>query len=182
MYLDILAGIFIGLTASMASGLPPGELIMFAVAAALAPDIDFIVYLIRHRGQVDKYAHEHRDLFHRPLLVSGLGGALIAFLVSPIHGIIWFLGTLWHFVHDTFDGGFGIRWLDPFYHGYFTLASYSPQRHFKNKTEQRAIATEYGNPQNWWLVRWDKKRLLYRILFTLLLGLVAYLSEKTEGL
>lgn len=86
-------------------------------------------------------------------------GLSIGFVVSYVtgeqrpslilFGVVWFLGTMAHFIHDTFDGGRGIQWLHPFSCGYYTLAAYSPQRYFKNKEEQCAIAAVHGNPR--WL-------------------------------
>ena len=147
MYLDIALGLVIGFLVSIFSGEHSFILILFGVVAALAPDIDFIVHLIQRKGKVDHYAHEHRDLLHKPLLFSAGIGLLIG-LWNPLYGIVWCLGTLWHFIHDTFDGGWGIRWFHPFYFGYFTIAPYSPKRHFRNKREQHEYATLHGNP-NW---------------------------------
>lgn len=155
----------IGWGAMLFSGESNLLLVAFGVFATLVPDIDFIIWLMRNRWRVDQFAHEHRDLFHKPLVV-GLGGGLLIAFFNPLYGLVWFFGTMAHFVHDTFDGGWGIRWLYPFYFGYFTLASYSPQRHFRNKTEQRAIAAVHGNPQ--WLeeeyLKPNKKRLFEVVL------------------
>lgn len=171
MYLDIIIGLLVGLSVSELAGGQDPWLIPFAVFAALAPDADFIAYLIRNRGRVDRYAHEHRDLFHRPLLFSVGGGILVA-LFDPAYGTAWFLGTLWHFIHDTYDGGWGIRWADPFSPGYFTLASYSPKRYFRDRTEQRETALGYGNPGNWWFFRLDRRTIAKGvILISLLAGL-----------
>jgi hypothetical protein len=145
MYLDIAIGLIVGLVIAFLFGEHSLPLVLFGVVAALAPDIDFILYLIKRRFKVDQFAHEHRDLFHMPLIFSG-GGALLLSCFSPVYGLVWGLGSLWHFVHDTFDGGWGIRWFHPFYTGYFTLASYSPRRHFPTKAIQRAVATAHGNP------------------------------------
>ncbi len=148
MYIDIGFGLLIGLGIVFFSGEQDFLLILFGALAALAPDVDFILYLIKRRFKIDQYAHEHRDLLHMPLLFSIGGGVLIFTLISQLYAIVWVLGTMWHFVHDTLDGGWGIRWLHPFYSGYFTLATYSPKNHIPTKTEQREIATKHGNP-NW---------------------------------
>jgi len=148
MYIDIAVGLIIGWGVSY---LAEGQyllLMLFGVFATLAPDTDFIIWLARNKWKVDQFAHEHRDLFHRPLLFGVGGGILLAF-IDPLYGAVWFLGATAHFIHDTFDGGWGIQWLHPFSYGYYTLAPYSPQRYFKNKEEQRAIASVHGNPR--WL-------------------------------
>ncbi len=148
MYIDIAVGLMIGWIVSLFVGEQHLSLMLFGMFATLAPDLDFIVWLVRNKWRVNQYAHEHRDLLHLPL-IFGLGGGLFIASFSPLAGVVWFCGTLAHFIHDTFDGGFGIKWLHPFYQGYFTLASYSPKRYFRNRDEQRAAAAVHGNPH--WL-------------------------------
>lgn len=148
MYIDIAVGLLIGWGVSLLTGESHFHLMLFGVLATLAPDFDFLIWLGRNKWRVNQYAHEHRDLLHLPL-IFGVGGGILIALWNPVYGLVWFLGTMAHFVHDTLDGGWGIQWLHPFYRGYFTLASYSPQHHFRNKDEQRAIASVHGNPH--WL-------------------------------
>lgn len=148
MYIDIAVGLIMGWLVSLSTGDQHLVLMAFGVFATLAPDIDFLIWLVRNKWRVNQFAHEHRDLLHRPLLFGVGGGVLIA-LWDPVFGLVWFLGTSAHFIHDTFDGGWGIQWLHPLYFGYFTLASYSPKRHIRNLTEQREIARVHGNPH--WL-------------------------------
>lgn len=148
MYIDIAVGLVIGFFVALGSGGDMVVLMLFAVFATLAPDIDFIVWLIRNRFRSNQFAHEHRDLFHLPLIV-GVGGALLIGSFYPAYGLVWGMGTLAHFIHDTLDGGWGIQWLHPFSRGYFTLASYSPKRYFRNREEQRVVAAQHGNP--YWL-------------------------------
>lgn len=148
MYIDIAVGLLIGWGVSLLTGESHFHLMLFGMLATLAPDFDFLIWLARNKWRVNQYAHEHRDLLHLPL-IFGVGGGLLIGLWHPVYGLVWFLGTMAHFIHDTLDGGWGIQWLHPFYRGYFTLASYSPQRHFRNKDEQRAIASVHGNPH--WL-------------------------------
>jgi hypothetical protein len=164
MYVDIVVGLMIGWGAILVSGQYNLWLVFFGMFATLAPDLDFIVYMIRKKGKIDQYAHEHRDLLHKPFLVT-IGGALLFALTDPFYGMIWFLGTLWHFVHDTFDGGWGIRWLYPFYFGYFTLASHSPVHHIRTIEEQRALATS-GDPQWFWsgYLKWNKTRIIEYVI------------------
>jgi len=148
MYIDVALGLLVGFIVSVTAGEQYLMLMLFGVFATLAPDIDFLVWLIKNKWKVNQYAHEHRDLLHRPL-IFGLGGGLLIALIDPLYGVVWFLGTTVHFMHDTIDGGWGIQWLHPFYYGYFTLASYSPKRHIRSKDEQRDMARVHGNPR--WL-------------------------------
>lgn len=125
-------------------------LILFGIFSSLAPDIDFFIWAWKHHWRIDKYAHEHRDLFHHPFWFI-LGGVFIfSFFLSGAYILVWVLGALFHFIHDTFDGGWGIRWLSwplpkKLRQQYFTYAKYSPKKIIKNKEEQRHIAKKDGN-------------------------------------
>jgi hypothetical protein len=116
----------------------------FGIFCSLSPDVDFIIYLSRNRFKVDQFAHEHRDLFHKPIFFIIIGIALYFF--SSEIGLIWMIGSLYHFLHDTFEGGWGIMWLYPFSKKYYTLVSYSPKKIISTKEEQRSLALKYGNP------------------------------------
>ncbi len=183
MYIDIAVGLVIGWLVSVMSGEPQVPLLFFGILATLAPDLDFIVWLARNKWRVNQYAHEHRDLLHLPL-VFGVGGGLLISIWYPVFGLVWFLGIMAHFIHDTLDGGWGIQWLHPFYRGYFTLAAYSPKRHFRNKVEQRAIAAVHGNPH--WLedqyLHLNPKLILeYALLGIVLLGIFAWFFMTTRA-
>ena len=171
MYIDIAVGLIIGWAVSLGVGEQHLSFMLFGVFATLSPDFDFIVWLARNKWRVNQYAHEHRDLLHLPL-IFGVGGGLLIALWSPAYGLVWFLGTMAHFIHDTLDGGWGIQWFHPFYRGYFTLASYSPKRHFRNREDQRATAAVHGNPH------WLEDQYLHinpkLLLEWLLLGLVFF--------
>ncbi len=161
MYLDIAIGLIVGLIASIFTGETDYKLVSFGVIAALAPDLDFLIYLFYQKGKIDQYDYEHRDLLHKPLYFS-VGIALLLFLFNPRYAGVWLLGTLWHFIHDTFDGGWGIRWLHPFSYGYYTLVPHSPKQFIRDKNEQHALATKHGDPD--WL-RDGYLRFSKRLLF-----------------
>lgn len=177
MYIDIAVGLIIGFGVSMVTGEGYFPLMLFGVFVTLAPDIDFIVWLIRHKWKVDQFAHEHRDLLHRPILF-GLGGGVLIGLVHPVYGVVWCIGVTAHFIHDTFDGGWGIQWFHPFSSRYYTLASYSPKRSFRDKAEQRAVAAVHGNPH--WLeegyFKWNTKLMAeYAVLALAILVILFWL-------
>lgn len=163
MYLDIFVGLCIGLLGSFISGEVNIPLVVFGVFAALAPDIDFIIYLMRHQWKIDQYSHEHRDILHKPLLFSVLIGIVLFVGGYSLYALLWMLGTTWHFMHDTYDGGWGIAWLYPLKKGYYTRASYSPQTYIATKEEQRKIATQHGTAR--WMdesqIRYGKKIALW---------------------
>ena len=143
MFIDIALGLLIGSALAFFSGESYSLFLFLGVGVTLLPDLDFLVWLVRRRGRVDQYAHEHRDLFHNPLLF-GVGGSLLIAWWQPLYGLLWLCATTAHFIHDTFDGGWGIRWLYPFSPAYFTLAPHSPKHYIKDKSEQRLLA-KHGN-------------------------------------
>jgi hypothetical protein len=175
MHIDIAAGLFIGWVAGEVLGEPTLPLLLFGAFAAIAPDIDFLVWIIRRGGKIDQYVHEHRDLLHHPLIVSLGGGIFIAFF-APLFGVVWACATLWHFIHDTFDGGWGIRWGSPFFRGYFTVASHSPVRFIRDKAEQRRLAAS-GNPD--WIgeyLRPDFKTVLQYLFSLVVIVALLYIT------
>lgn len=147
MFFDIGVGLLFGVLMNILLGGSPWFVILFGAITMIMPDLDFLIYLYKNNWKTDQFAHEHRDLFHNPILFSG-GGALILLAFGWRWSLIWLIGTVLHFIHDTLQSGFGIRWLYPFYGGYFTLVSYCPQKHIRTKTEQRRLVAKYGNP-NW---------------------------------
>ncbi len=147
MFIDIALGLVLGSVVAFFTGESYPHFMVLGAGATLLPDLDFLVWILRTRGRVDRYAHEHRDLFHSPILF-GVGGALIIAFWQPLYGLLWLLGTTVHFIHDTFDGGWGIRWLYPFSRGYFTLAAHSPKHWIRTLDEQRALA---ANGNDHWL-------------------------------
>jgi hypothetical protein len=90
------------------------------------------------------------------------GGASIA-LIAPVFGLTWFVATLWHFIHDTYDGGWGIRWGSPFSRSYYTLASHSPVRHIRDKEAQRALAASGNADWSGEYLRPDRKTVFIYI-------------------
>lgn len=174
MILDIGAGAGIaGLFGLLAGMKFSPALILFSVAAALAPDIDFIVWLVRKRGTLDEWSHRHRDLLHYPLVFVPAGYVLSALLFRD-HRIaaLFAFAPLYHFIHDTFGPGWGIRWLWPFDRRYFMIWIESGGIGIRRwtKTEQDEIARIHGDPQ------WAKKQFdpghTFRSIVFLVLGLL----------
>jgi len=88
--------------------------IVFAIGFSLLPDIDFLIWLLRHHWKIDKWAHEHRNLFHYPLIYLPLGSLLVWCLTNDFYGLLFFFCSLVHFAHDSVAIGWGIRWFSPF--------------------------------------------------------------------
>lgn len=175
MFLDIgvgiLTGVFVGFSSESDTRL---TLIIFGGFSAIIPDLDFLIYLSRRSWKVDEFAHEHRDLFHNPIPFS-LGGGVLLWFVDTDWSLIWTIATLLHFIHDTLQHGWGIRWGYPFDKRYFTFAPYSPQRIIVTKEEQRRIATQYGNPE--WLKEGYLQislKLVFELTFLAVSSLIAF--------
>lgn len=172
MLLDIIIGLLIGWGIGALAGEPASPLALFGAFAAVIPDIDFLIWLARHGWKTDQYVHEHRDILHHPILFSGLGAALIA-LLSPAAAGVWLIATLWHFIHDTYDGGWGIRWGSPFSRGYYTLAPHSPVRYIRDRAEQQRLAASGNADWAGEYLRPDRKTILiYLISAVAIAGIV----------
>lgn len=77
--------------------------------ATLLPDSDFVWRLFR-KGDTDS---THRDLLHYPLLFTPVVFA-VGLTIGMEVALVLALGSLLHFIHDSFGVGFGVKWLHPF--------------------------------------------------------------------
>lgn len=174
MFLDILVSTLVAIVVGTMTGDVNLQLVLLSIIAGLAMDLDFIIWNIRHSWVQDRYSHEHRDLFHVPLIYTGLGTIICFYVLGPVMALTWFVSSTWHFIHDTFDGGWGIKWLYPIHKGYWLYVPYSNKRYFKNRAEQRAYAQIHGS-DNW--IKYEIKKsgiyILYFIISILLLLLAA---------
>lgn len=163
MFLDIITGLILGIISNDVFGSQEtlALAMIWGVFCSLIPDIDLAIYLLKHNLKDNQFAHHHRDILHKPIFFLIPGIAL--FFLSPELGSIWIIATLLHFVHDTFEGGWGIMWLYPFSKKYYTLVRYSPQKVFKSKEEQDLIASQYGRPDYFKIII-DRKLILQIIL------------------
>ena len=114
MPLDIAAGIFISFGLAGSPGLPLGlDFVVLCVLFTLLPDLDFIFYIFREGGVTGKWAHQHRDLLHKPLIYIPIG--VLFFLPFGLQIIEAFVtGSVFHFLHDAVGMGWGIKLLWPF--------------------------------------------------------------------
>jgi hypothetical protein len=165
LILDISIGLLLGVVIGF---LIENGSITFIIAGgifAVIADIDFFIHLFKNNWKVDEFAHEHRDLLHNPILFSLSGGIVFFVFLGWSWSLLWILTTIYHFIHDTLESGWGVRWLYPFSKKYLTLAPYSPKKVIKDKSEQRIIAAKYGD-SNW--IKEEAKfklRLILEILF-----------------
>jgi|GEM_PF-6200054 len=107
MPLDIGVGILLALGVAEYFDIEATPLfIILGIAAALLPDIDIITAPLL--GKWYHRTHTHFPLTYIPLVV-------LAFVLLPIpFAVLFALGILAHFIHDTLGLGDGIRWFWPF--------------------------------------------------------------------
>ena len=114
MLLDIGVGILSAIFASILFNVNLGwTLFLFAIVSSLLPDIDTIFHIRAGRSMDSHKAHEHRDLWHYPLLYIPVGTLVIGYF-SYIYGFLFALTSFLHFLHDSIGVGWGIQWLYPF--------------------------------------------------------------------
>jgi hypothetical protein len=106
MFLDIAFGIFASyVTANFFDISITWQLICLGIFFNLLPDIDF---LWKSNQKID-----HRGFMHYPLYYV-IATVLILLSGSYLFAFLFFITTLFHFVHDTFVLGWGVAWLAPF--------------------------------------------------------------------
>jgi hypothetical protein len=150
---------------------PSYWLLLFTLASTLLMDLDMVIYYFRRRGVLNQYAHEHRDLSHHPIPFSIGMGAIWWCVLGKEYALLWVTGSTFHFLNDTFNGGWGVKWLSPFCSWYFTMAAYSPVKIIKTKEHQRKMASLFGDPE------WAKKKTKINIQKALeLMGLILYFN------
>jgi hypothetical protein len=110
MPLDIGVGLILGVLLSTFTALNYGLCLSVGVIAALLPDLDYVWKAIQTKKLPDS---EHRDGLHYPILFIPFV-VLVGLLLSPQIGLVFALGSLCHFLHDSVGIGFGIKWLFPF--------------------------------------------------------------------
>lgn len=113
MFLDIGLGIISAiLTSEILKIKLKVSLVIVSVIFALLPDLDSLFFLLK-RKKIDKYFHEHRHIFHYPLLYI-LVGSLLLSVVGLKWVFVFAVASFLHFTHDSFGIGWGVKWLHPF--------------------------------------------------------------------
>ena len=159
MFLDIAFGILVAILwdATGFYSLTPWSLVV-AICFALLPDTDGIISVIARIGRgsklIDQFSHEHREMFHHPVLYIAFGSATVAVItMSPVTALMFIMLSLLHFAHDSIGIGWGLRWGSPWSRvaykwfcdqdGSFAwkIARWTPK-------EQRIVASKKGDP-NW---------------------------------
>lgn len=151
MILDIALGIFLSAFAVKFLNLELTYwLVLACVGFVLLPDMDFLAAW-KFKGT----AHQHRDLFHYPLILIPLGAIVLLFLGWQ-WSFLFALGGFLHFLHDSISLGWGVKWLFPFnnknyafFRGGVAAEKSFPFRVFYKWTpeEVEKMAREHGDPE-----------------------------------
>lgn len=130
-------------------------LVVVGLFGALWPDFDFIVYVGSRyvRGikpLTDRWSTNHRDLLHRPLVLTPLITVSIGLCVGSLEAVIFCLATLAHFIHDTIGHGWGILlfWpLDNHFYCYRPVGSRPYAFYRLTRAEQVHMIEQFGRDQ-----------------------------------
>jgi len=186
MPLDIGLGFLVAIVITKLTMLPLDvNVLMFAVIFSVLPDFDFPLHLAK-KGQKELH-HEHRDLFHNPLIFLPIGFLLISFININM-ALLFFFCVLFHFIHDSIGMGWGVRWLYPFSKRYYKFFSKKDGKMSKNflsswaPQEQREVALQFGDPD--WLkkyLRGSPHLLLELLVFIISLAYLFYVWREQSS-
>lgn len=113
---DIIAGIVLAHTVGYFFGFEPSMLhVLIGIVCALLPDLDFLYHYFK-TSEVSAYkghTRDHREGLHYPLLYIPIGGMCVWVLFGDVWAVLFILGSLSHFLHDSAGIGWGIKWLFP---------------------------------------------------------------------
>jgi len=148
--LDISAGVFLSIVTAKFLGLKISLCaVSFGIISSLWLDLDALSLLKKGAG---KWTHEHRNLFHFPLVVLPVAFIACYVLSNGYYATVVLLATFFHLVHDSIGIGWGVKWLYPFSHKNYKFfgLKFKERRIVSSwtKEEQRRDATLNGD-DNW---------------------------------
>ncbi len=118
MLLDIAIGIVVSLFLSHAFSIPLTPMFLgLGILFSLAPDADVLLNIKNANGAM---SHQHRDLFHYPLLFVPTGMILLAFWDFHL-SLLFGITALLHFMHDSIGIGWGVQWFYPFSRNHYAF-------------------------------------------------------------
>lgn len=151
----IVVGVLVGFLLGFTDG-AFGKWIGLSVLFSYWPDIDAVIHFIRlrvsfgswkkaYRVATGKWAHEHRNILHIPLLIIPVTAGFLWLFDWQVASLFAGLSVT-HFLIDSGGIGWGIRWVYPlstrqwkFHEG--TLQSWTP--------EELKDVVELEGDENW---------------------------------
>ena len=156
MLLDIAAGMIGAMVAWGHGGSSSVSFLFLGVLLALLPDADVFLSIFQSK-RGGKYAHEHRNFLHYPLIYLA-GGGLFLWFISPRVALLFAALSFFHFLHDSIGIGWGVQWLFPFSQNYFKFFA-DKENNFSSRVfvwwtpaELAAAVDRYGKDD--WLERY----------------------------
>jgi hypothetical protein len=147
---DIGVGLLLTALVGVITGSEPTwTLVMVGLAGSLWPDIDFLIWILRGK-KIDHFAHQHRDLLHKPLMLTPLLTIFVVTYLGWRAGIIAGAATLVHFLHDSGSTGWGVKWfwpLNDLYYAYRACGNEPARLHKWTRVEQDQLCRCYGDSQ-----------------------------------
>ncbi len=116
-------------------------LIFGSILMAAFPDLDFLMVTLEY-GYTGKYAHNHRHLFHYPIIYILLFGILVFAFFGIPWLVVFLLTSIIHFIHDSIGIGWGTAWMFPF-----------------NRRSYKFFTSKENKFSKNFVVSWDQKEL-----------------------
>lgn len=185
MFFDIGIGIILTLLTSELFGVDfSWGMVLFGIAASLLPDLDTLFHIKSGKVVNDHRGHDHRDLWHYPLIYIPVGTIVLFFFSYP-HAFLFAIASLIHFLHDSVGIGWGVQWLYPFSSRHFSfLYHYDAHRNnFPRKLiyswhhdEVDKLSDQYGDRD--WVrniyYKWHPYAIVEFLIFVVSIVLVIY--------
>lgn len=154
MPFDIGIGLLLGVWLHGISHISFFSSLLIGVTACMLPDLDAILNTIKVGYVKSLTASDHREGLHYPLLYLP-AIALICF-INPYVGLIFVIGGLAHFLHDSIGIGWGVMWFYPISDKSYCFLYRVPLKaetnlpkqkiYVWNKTEKRKVISAYADP------------------------------------
>lgn len=148
-WLDVVIGVMISLVLSKTFNQPFFLPVIIGIFFVFLPDVDLAIWLVRHRGKLDRWSHEHRKLLHYPIIYLSLGYIITQTVLNDFYALLFLTCSFFHFFHDSFGIGWGIKWLFPFSRKNFKfLEKHSDEKRRLvaswNEQELKAMVEKWG--------------------------------------
>jgi hypothetical protein len=113
--IDVIGGVLVAILVSFLFKLNfSAPFYLFGVCAALFPDIDFLIRFLVEGKVLDAGGVSHREYLHYPFWIIFIFGGFFYFYLGLEYCLLFVLGVLYHFIHDSIDNSYGVFWLWPF--------------------------------------------------------------------